>query len=144
MADQEHGGRGKLFQLRVISPERIMFDASATALTATATEGMLGVLSNHAPLVTPLMPGTLQITSDKGEKQILVAGEGFLEVFDNQVRVLVDSAELPDEIDTERAQQARQRAEERLARPGLKEIDYARAEAALCRAMVRLRTRQGL
>ena len=144
MADHGQSGGGKTFQLQVISPERIMYDTTACALQATAIDGMLGVLAHHAPLVTPLVPGQLVITSEKGVKQTLAAGEGFLEVVDNQVRVLVDTAERPEDIDSERAEQARKRAEERLARRGLKAIDYARAEAALRRALVRLRTKQGI
>ncbi|MFH0947102.1 MAG: ATP synthase F1 subunit epsilon [Planctomycetota bacterium] len=144
MADATQTGVGKAFQLQVITPERIMYDTRATALIATASDGMLGVLKNHAPLVTPLVPGELVITSSTGEKQHLAAGEGFLEVCDNKVRVLVDTAETPEEIDAERARQALERAKERLAQRGLKDVDYPRAEAALRRALIRLRTKQSL
>jgi len=144
MADQGQSGDDKTFQLQVITPEGIVFDARALALQATAVDGMLGVLAHHAPLVTPLVPGLLSITTQGGDGQLMAAGGGFLEVLDNQVRVLVDSAERPDEIDVERAELARKRAENRLSLRGSDEIDYARAQSALRRALARLRLKQGL
>lgn len=144
MADATQAGAGKAFQLQVISPERIMYDTSATSVTARASDGRLGVLKGHAPLVTPLLPGRLVITSATGEMQLLACGEGFLEVCDNKVRVLVDTAERPEEIDAARAEEARRRAEERLSHRGEKGVDCARAEAALRRALIRLRTKRGL
>lgn len=139
MVDSTLSGTDRLFQLQVISPERVLVDTRARSIQAAGADGMLGVLFNHAPLVTPLVPGILTVDDGSGQKKYAV-GEGFLEVVDNHVNVLVDSAERPEEIDEERAVAALKRAEERLQRRGLKDVDYARAEAALRRAIARLRT----
>lgn len=140
MAETTTATGARTFRLEVISPEGVLYDLQVRSIVAPGEDGKLGVLYNHAPLVTPLVPDVLEITTAEGERRLMATGEGFLEVVDNQVRVLVDSAERPEEIDVERARSARQRARDRLARrgPGT-DIDFTRAEAALRRAMARLR-----
>lgn len=129
------------FDLEVISPERVLEKTRARSIVATAADGQVGVMYNHAPLVSALVPGTLKVTPENGAPYLLATGEGFLEVVDNKVRVLVDTAERAEQIDVGRAQAAKKRAEERLAksRAGDKEIDYVRADAAVRRAIARLR-----
>ncbi len=140
MAESTTTTGARTFRLEVISPEGVLYDMQARAIVASGEDGKLGVLYNHAPLVTPLAPDVLEITMADGERRRLATGEGFLEVVDNHVRVLVDSAERPEEIDVERARSARQRARDRLARRGSgTDVDFARAEAALRRAMARLK-----
>ncbi len=139
MVEATQGGGGKTLRLQVITPERVLLDTRARSVQAVAVDGMLGVLYNHAPLVTPLVPAVLEYVEENGERRSLAVGEGFLEVVANEVRALVDSAERPEQIDAERAAAARQRAEQRLATRGAKDIDYARAEAALRRAIARLK-----
>ncbi|MBI4882191.1 MAG: ATP synthase F1 subunit epsilon [Planctomycetes bacterium] len=139
MVEATQGSAAKTFRLQVITPERVLLDTRARSVQAVAIDGMLGVLYNHAPLVTPLVPAVLEYVEDNGERRTLAVGEGFLEVVDNHVRAMVDSAERPEQIDGERAEAAKERARQRLATRGAKDVDYARAEAALRRAIARLK-----
>ena len=106
-------------------------------MTAPGVEGYLGVMANHAPLMTQLDIGHLDFRRDDGGNDELAIGGGFMEVFDNKVTVLADSAEIAAEIDVERAKSSVTRAEERLA-AGVTDIDLDRAKASLMRAMNRL------
>ncbi len=106
---------------------------------APGVEGEMGILPNHAPLMTALTYGELVIRKE-GEEDVLIAiGGGFMEVNGNRVTILADSAERAEEIDISRAEAARRRAEERLRQRHQENIDFARAEAALRRSLVRLR-----
>ena len=124
-------------RLDIVTPERIVYSEDVNMVIARATDGDLGVLPGHAPLVAGLAVWPLRILQDEGERQISVCG-GFIEVRPDKVTILASCAELPEEIDVKRAEAARARAEGRIkdARP---DIDMARAEAALERAIVRLR-----
>jgi F-type H+-transporting ATPase subunit epsilon len=75
----------------VISPEAILFEGSATSVVAPAFDGLVGILTNHAPMITALGRGTLRVEGDGGTRQFTVAG-GFLQVVDNQVRVVTEQA----------------------------------------------------
>ncbi len=129
----------KAFDLEVISPERVLMRSRARAITVTASDGQLGVLAHHAPLVAALVPGVLKVTLEDGKQQVFAVGEGFIEVFKNHAKVLVDSAERPEDINVERAKKSRERAAVRLKRRGDKDVDFIRAEAALQRAVARLK-----
>ena len=102
--------------------------------------GNTGVLYNHAPLLTVLEPGVITYKKDNTEGKLAVSN-GFLELKNNIAEILVSSAELPEEIDTARAEAAAERARERLHDKS-KDIDHARAEAALKRALARLKAVQ--
>jgi F-type H+-transporting ATPase subunit epsilon len=104
-----------------------------------AEDGSLGVLSGHAPLVTVIVPGVLGVVLADGTRQSFAVGAGFLEVAGNHARLLVDTAEHPDHIDVDRAKRALERARARLAERPKPDIDYARAEVALRRAIARLK-----
>ena len=129
------------FALEVVTPERVAYSGQVTSLQAPGSEGSFGVLAGHIPLLTGLQTGRLRFVEDGSEVQMAISG-GFVEVGREQVAVLAETAERIEEIDVERAESSRQRAEERLtqARAGQEEIDAARAEAALARAINRLRT----
>lgn len=99
--------------------------------------GELGILPNHIPLVTPLKISSVKIKQGNKEQLVAVNG-GFVEVRKEKVVILAESAELPGDIDVERAQAAKQRAEQRLSAAKKDEIDFRRAEMALQRAMNRL------
>jgi len=103
------------FQLRVVSVERSLFDGDVDFMIANGGDGELGVLAHHAPLMTVLKPGPLTIRVTGGEEQLLFVGGGFLEVLPDRVTVLADVAEHADEISVERAEEARRRAQEKLA-----------------------------
>lgn len=104
------------YALRVVSVERSLFEGDVEYMIANGAEGELGVLARHAPLMTILKPGPLRIQETYGgPEQVLFVGGGFLEVLPDRVTVLADVAEHADEISVERAEEARRRAQERLA-----------------------------
>jgi F-type H+-transporting ATPase subunit epsilon len=129
----------KTFNLEVITPDRSAVTEEVTALQVTASDGLMGIWANHAPLIAMLATGELHCTDSKGKQKNLAVGEGFVEVLQNNVKVLCDFAEFDEEIDLDRAQKALDRAKERLKHRTDSEIDEIRAEAALRRAMVRLK-----
>ena len=127
----------EMFQLTVLTPERMVLDRQIESLVAPGADGYLGVLAHHAPLITTLAPGKLTIHDSAGESLYAISG-GFLEVSDNRATILADAVESPREIDVERARRARERAEERL-RDAAGKWDAARAQASLARALNRIR-----
>ena len=123
-------------KLEIVTAERLVYSDEVDVVVAPGMDGQLGILPHHTPLMTMLKPGELLLRKDGGETIIAVSG-GFLEVRPDRVVVLADTAERADEIDVERAEAARRRAQERLAaRPA--DLDVVRAEAALARSMARL------
>lgn len=123
--------------VEVVTAERELYNGEADLVSAPGSEGRLGILPRHVALLTMLSPGALNIKLGDAEEPIFVSG-GFLEVSNNSVTVLADTAELAEEIDEARAEEARRQAQERLAQA---ESDTERAEllGALERAMTRLR-----
>jgi F-type H+-transporting ATPase subunit epsilon len=104
------------YQLRVVSVERSLFEDDVEYIIANGADGELGVLARHAPLMTILKPGPLRIQKEiGGPEEVLFVGGGFLEVLPDRVTVLADVAEHAEEISLERAEQARRRAQEKLA-----------------------------
>ena len=124
-------------RLDIVTPERIVYTEDVNMVIARATDGDIGVLPGHAPLIAGLDIWPLRIIKDEGETQISVCS-GFIEVRPEKVTVLAGCAEMPVEIDVKRAEAAKQRAETRLKEES-PDIDFERAEAALRRALVRLR-----
>jgi F-type H+-transporting ATPase subunit epsilon len=125
------------FKLEIVTVERLSFSDNVNVLVAPGVEGQLGILPNHAPLMTMLEPGELIIKKGAEETYWAITG-GFLEVRPDKVIVLADACELATEIDISRAEEAKRRAEERLKQK-LSGIDVARAETALRRSLIRLR-----
>ncbi len=124
--------------VEVVTNERIVLSENDVEMvSAPGSEGMLGILPNHAPLVTTLSAGELRIKKGGSEQSMVVFG-GFMEVLPDKVIVLADVAEKVDEIDVVRAEEARKRAEEAIARGGDR-TDLAAAEARLSRAQVRIK-----
>ena len=123
--------------LEIVTAEDLTFSGEVEAIIALGTEGQLGILPHHAPLMTMLQPGEMIIRKDKEETYLYISG-GFLEVRPDKVIVLADACEHCDEIDTDRAEAAKKRAEDRLKGlpPG---IDHARAQASLLRSLTRLK-----
>lgn len=129
-----------LFQLEIITPDRVFYKGEAYMVEFTAEDGDIGILKNHIPLTTVVAPGVLNIKEAQGEKCAALLS-GFAEILPEKVTILAEIAEWPDEIDADRAAAAKQRAEERL-RNHAAEIDVARAEIALKKALVRLDVRK--
>ena len=127
-----------LFETRVLTAEKNVYTGSARSMVAPGVEGYLGILANHAPLVTALTFGVINIEEEGGRKTRFAVSGGVLEVSQNQVLILGDAVEPEGEIDVDRARASLQRAQERLTRKD-PEIDLVRAEASLRRALNRLR-----
>ncbi|ACT04422.1 F0F1 ATP synthase subunit epsilon [Paenibacillus sp. JDR-2] len=124
------------FLVEIVTPERKVYAETANMVSVKGIAGELGILPNHIPLVTPLRIAPISIKRD-GKVDVLAVGGGFIEVRKDKVVILAESAELASEIDVNRAQAAKQRAEERLAAKR-DEVDFKRAELALQRASNRI------
>ena len=124
------------FTLKIITPDRIFYEGTVQMVEFNTTEGEIGVLKGHIPMTVIVKPGVLTITTDQGEK-LAALHAGFAEILQEQVTILAEIIEWPREIDKERAEEAKDRAEERL-RSKSPETDIARAETALLRAMARI------
>ncbi len=128
--------------LEVVTPARVVLEKDVDSVVAPGSEGEFGVLPGHVSFLSGIIPGELRYTAGS-EKEALSVTTGFAEVFKNKVSILVDAAERAPEIDAERARKAMERAKERLSRDRSdKEIDFARAETALRRAVARLKVVQ--
>ena len=127
----------EVFGIEIITPDRIFYKGEATMIEFNTAAGEIGVYKNHIPLTTVLAPGVVTIHKDGGDKVIAAVHSGFAEILPEKVTLLAETAEWPDEIDVERAQAAKARAEERLANK-TEAIDVQRAELALRRALVRM------
>lgn len=125
-----------LFELKIIEPDGMFFEGESSFLEFTSVEGQMGVYKNHIPLTTILEPCVIKIHGGETVKKAAVTG-GFVEIQKDHITILAENAEWPEEIDVQRAEAAKQRAQERLntREAGL---DVVRAEAALKRAMARL------
>lgn len=122
--------------VEVVTAERELYNGEADMVSAQGTEGRLGILPRHAALLTTLAPGEMTIKLNGEEEPLFVSG-GFLEVSNNTVSVLADTAEHAEEIDQARAEEARRRAEERLAQAE-SDTDRAELNAALARSIARI------
>ena len=128
-------------QFELVSPERIVYsDHEVDMVIAPGADGEMGILPNHAPLLTALGIGELRVKRGTEEESFAVHG-GFMEVLANKVIVMADTAERADEIDVARAEAARERAERRY-RERPEDLDLARLQAALRRSSVRLKVAQ--
>src|SRR5215475_12072358 len=127
-------------QLVIVTPQRELLSERVSEVTLPGADGELGVLPGHAPLITELGIGELRYKKSDGTvSEPIAVIRGFSEVLADRVTVLAETAEFAEEIDVERAKQALERAQKRIAAgAGAGEIDWDRATAALQRAMVRL------
>ena len=126
------------FKLDIITPDKIVFQDEATSLSAPGVEGGFQILYNHAPFLSALEIGMIKVKDRQGVDALYATSGGFVEVRDNHIVVLVETAERAEDIDIARASAARQRAEERIKRRQ-EEIDFDRARLSLHRALNRLR-----
>ncbi len=125
-----------LFKLKIITPDRTFYEGDVSMVEFNTTEGEIGVLKGHIPLTVVIAPGILTITEAEGTKEAALHS-GFAEVLQDGVVIMAEIIEWPTEIDLERAEGARDRAEERL-RSRSPETDLARAQTALRRALARI------
>lgn len=128
----------KIFDLEIISPDRQFYEGKVSFVEMTTTEGDIGVYKNHIPMTCILAPGLVKMYEeglDEPKKAIVHAG--FVTILKEKVTIMAEVAEWPDEIDANRAKEARIRAERRINEGG-DEIDIDRAELALKRSIARL------
>jgi F-type H+-transporting ATPase subunit epsilon len=130
-------------QIEIVSTEKSLYSGDATMVVAPGVSGELGILPQHAPLLTRIKPGVLKILMEDGNQDLFYVSGGVLEVQPEKITVLADVAERGDDLDEERAQQARQAAEEKLA-SATPDLDYATAQAELARAVAQLQIIQKL
>lgn len=128
-----------MFKLSVVTPEKTVFEQEAISIIAPGSEGYLGILTDHAPLLTALIPGKLTVADASNQETYYAISGGFLEVSHNVATILADAIEPVAAIDLARAREAERRARERLSHRTNPEIDVARAEAALARALNRIK-----
>ena len=126
-----------LCDLKIITPDRVFYSGKASFLELNTVEGEIGIYKNHIPMTTVLEPGIATITEEGGNKKEAALHTGFMEILGDRITILAEIAEWPDEIDRNRAQEAKIRAERRLQNDK-SNINITRAELALHKALVRI------
>ena len=129
------------FKLRVISPDRIFYEGEAIMLELNTIDGEVGIYKNHVPMTYIVAPGVMKITESEESVKEAALHSGFIQILQEEITVLAEAVEWPDEIDENRAKEAQIRAERRLA---MKEanLNAQRAELALRRALTRQEVKQ--
>ncbi|WP_413377960.1 F0F1 ATP synthase subunit epsilon [Alkalihalobacillus sp. 1P02AB] len=123
--------------VNVVTPDGKVYDGDVDMVSVRTVDGELGILPKHIPLVAPLTIGAVRLKNGSTVEKVAVSG-GFVEVRPDQVTILAEAAELPSDIDVDRATQAKERAEKRLEEVRQEQTDSKRAQLALKRAMNRL------
>jgi len=122
-------------KIKIVAPEKIFYEGDTTFLELTTTEGDIGVYPKHIPITAVIAPGILKIHQENEVKEAALLS-GFIEILQEEVNILAESVEWPDEIDMNRAEEAKIRAERRMQ--SADPIDLHRAELALKRSLIRL------
>ena len=130
----------EMFKLQIVTPERVFYEGDASMVELSTTEGDIGVYASHIPMTAIVSPGILKIHEGTQVKKAALHA-GFIEVLPQEITIMAEVVEWPDEIDENRAKEAKTRAERRIQSHDA-EMDVARAELALKRALVRLEARQ--
>ncbi len=125
-----------LFKLKIITPDRLFYEGEVSMVEFNTTEGEIGILKKHVPTTVIISPGILTITEEDGQKEAALHA-GFAEILQEEVVILAEIVEWPEEIDEDRAEKAKERAEERL-RNKTSDIDVMRAEISLQKALARI------
>jgi len=129
------------FRLRIIASNGIMYEGRGKKLIFTTTDGLFEILPHHENMVIAVDIGEGKFQKTNGEWEEFVSSQGFVEILNNRVTMIVNSAEHPDEIDRIRAQEALERAQEKMLHKQSRQ-EYVQTQASLARAMSRLRVRQ--
>ena len=127
-------------RIRIVTPKREMYDGRADMVILRTVNGDMGVMHGHIPLITVLGYGVLRIIDNNEVVKTASMFGGFAEISKEEVNILTDASEWADEIDVERAREAKARAEKRLGGTKIDDFDEVRAELALKRAIIRLET----
>lgn len=128
----------KTFSLKVLASDRVFYDGKCKMVILPATDGELGILANHGDIVAALKMGEMRIQKEDETWETALIGKGVMQDINNRVVVLTEFAELPDEIDQRRAEEAKHRAEEQM-RQKQSIVEYHHSKAALARALARLK-----
>lgn len=138
MAGNDENTAGRSFRLDMLTPQKTVFSGSVDSLIAPGMAGSFQILRNHAPFLAAIGVGEVKIEDQTGNEVTYSTSGGFVEVNHNVASFLADTVERKEDINIERARAAKERAEERLGKrePGM---DVARAQAALARAVNRIR-----
>mgnify|MGYP000124884476 CR=1 FL=1 len=135
---------GNTFYLKIISANRVFFSGRCRSLIVPEYDGQKEILAHHEDMVIAIDEGEMRFQPEGTDNwEYAVVGMGFVEIVNNRVTLLVETAERPEEIDIRRAEEARDRAEEQL-RQKQSIVEYHRSQAALARAMTRLRVTKNL
>lgn len=126
------------FTLSIVTPEHVLLEEEVESIVVPGAQGYLGVLAQHAPLITPIMPGRLTMRKSSAVEIVMAIAGGFLEVSNNRATVLADAVEYADEINLKRANQSLKRAQQRVLERD-EGFDFDRAVAAIRRAENRVR-----
>ena len=128
------------FSVRILAADRTFYDGPCVSLTVPTSDGELGILAHHSPMIAAVQPGTLRYQAPGEEVRLAAVSPGMVKVEDNEVLVLVDSAERPEEIDAARARREADEAMEAILQK--KSIqEYQVAQGTLARALNRLRVK---
>lgn len=125
--------------LTITTPERIVLETEVRSVNVPTVDGEIGILQNHIPLVSILAPGELYLTNTKGEQETMAVSGGFVEVRDNRIVILADTAEKAQEIDEARAQAAREKAQALMQERATDDVGFADAQAAMAKELARLK-----
>lgn len=126
--------------MHILAADRTFYDGPCISLTVPTSDGELGILAHHSPIIAAVQPGTLRYQAPGGDVQLAAVSPGMVKVENNEVLVLVDSAERPEEIDSARAQREADQAREAILQK--KSIqEYQVAQGTLARALNRLRVK---
>ncbi len=128
--------------LEIVTPEARAFSGSARMVVVPGVEGELGILPDHMPLMTQILPGELHVTTEAGEDLFLAVGEGFLEVRPDRVSVLTDMAISEAEIDEKAAQEAVAKAEKEMKEKALAGEELAFVQASLLKSLAQLHVKR--
>lgn len=134
MADEKN------FKLRIIAPDRVFYEGEASFLELVTSEGEVGIYKNHIPMTMVIVPGIVRIT-EQDEIKIAAVHSGFIQILPEEITILAEIAEWPEEIDRNRAEEAKIRAERRLEM-NEPNINIKRAEIALKKSLVRIEVSQ--
>jgi len=124
-------------KVKIIAPDRLFYEGEADMIELCTTEGQIGVYKGHIPLTAVIAPGVVRVYEAEGEVKSAALHAGFVEILQDSVTVLAEIIEWPDEIDVKRAEEAKIRAERRIAEKAT-ETNMARAELALRKAVARI------
>lgn len=125
------------FQLQIVTPDGLLYDGPAQKIILRTTEGDVGILARHSDYVAPLSIGIARVITDEGERKAACSG-GMISVTNGQVRVVASTFEWAEDIDVERAQKAKEKAQTRLENHNRSEYEYKLAQIKLKKSLARL------